>query len=175
MNKPELHPVWNVYDLYRTARLNVKYYKARLICLERLNFVTELILSISAPSSAITGLLFWDTQIGSEIWKILGIIAAFLAILRPLLKLTKKIKQFEEIITGYQALDHDLSVIKVSIEEKHNYDKSLQKDFKKALDRKKVLITKCPEQREYKKLINRCTLEVNQELPVDIFFIPRGD
>lgn len=173
MNNSASHPVWNVYDLYRTARLNVKYYSARLTCLERLNSVMELILSISAPSSAVAGLFFWDTSIGSVIWKILGIITAFTAVSKPLLKLTKKIKQFEEIITGYQVLEHDLSVIKISIEEKQSYDKSLQKEFKKTLDRKKILTTKCPEHREYKKLKNRCTSEVTQELPVDIFFIPK--
>ncbi|NQS90561.1 hypothetical protein HQ584_12325 [Patescibacteria group bacterium] len=173
MGKSSSHPAWNVYDLYRTARLNVKYYSARLTYLERLNFVMELILLISAPSSAVAGLFFWDTPIGSKIWKILGIIAAVVAVSKPLLKLTEKIKQFEETITGYQILEHDLSVIKISIEEKQSYDKSLQKEFKKALERKRVLVTKCPEHREYKKLKNRCTLEVSQELPVDIFFIPK--
>lgn len=173
MSNSASHPVWNVYDLYRTARLNVKYYSARLTYLERLNLRMELILGICAPSSVVAGLFFWDTPIGSEIWKILGIIAAVVAVSKPLLKLTGKIKQFEEIITGYQILEHDLFVIKISIEEKQSYDKSLQKEFKKALERKKVLVTKCPEHREYKKLKNRCTLEVNQELPVDIFFIPR--
>jgi hypothetical protein len=173
MAKSTSHPVWNVYDLYRTARLNVKYYKARSTCLKRINFLMELILSISAPSSIVAGLFFWDTTIGALIWKILGAIAAFVAVSKPLLNLTKKIEQFDEIITGYQVLEHDLSLLKISIDEKQSYDISLQKEFKKALERKKALITKYPEHREYKKLKNRCTSEVNQELPVDIFFIPR--
>jgi len=118
-------------------------------------------------------LFFWDTPVGSELWKILGIIAAVVAIIKPLLKLTKKIKQFEEVITRYRALEHDLTVIKILIEEKQSYDKALQEEFQKALEKKGALVAKCPEHKEYKKLKNRCTVEVNQELPPDTFFIPK--
>ena len=54
MGKNETHPVWNVYDRFRTTRLNVKYYSARLVCVKKINFIMELILAISI-SSEITG------------------------------------------------------------------------------------------------------------------------
>ena len=131
----------------------------------------ELILSITAPSSAVSGIFFWDTPIGSVVWKILGIIAAFVAILKPSLKLTKRIKEIEEVTTGYRALEHDLSVLKIHIEQKQNYDRALQKEFENALQKKGILKTKNPEHKEYKRLKTRCEAEVIEELPVEAFYI----
>jgi len=80
----EDHPVWEVYDLYRTARLNVKYYSELLHRTEIKNFLLDLILLCSAPTSAVAGLWFWETEIGHEVWKYFGVIAAFAAVLKPL-------------------------------------------------------------------------------------------
>ncbi len=98
------NPVWTVYDKLRTARLNVKYYSRRLEQIERENFWIELILLVTAPTSAIAGLWFWNTEYGSLAWKYLGVIAAVAAILKPLLALTKKIKDFESVVGGYRTL-----------------------------------------------------------------------
>lgn len=101
MNNRIEHPVWGVYDLYRTARLNVKYYAARMHRLEQINFWMELFIAVTAPSSAITGLWFWDTQIGGILWKSLGMVAAVAAILKPLVLLSKKMKEYNEVLSGY--------------------------------------------------------------------------
>ncbi|MCU7940440.1 MAG: hypothetical protein KZQ64_13665 [gamma proteobacterium symbiont of Bathyaustriella thionipta] len=85
-------PVWDVYDLYRSARLNAKYYSALLHQTEKRNFILEFILLLTAPSSAVAGLWFWDSLIGQEIWKYMGIVAAITAVLKPMLSLPKKMK-----------------------------------------------------------------------------------
>src|SRR5207245_5278482 len=86
------HAVWEVYDLRRTCRLNVKYYQRLGEKLATQNFRIELILAITAPSSAVAGLVFWQTQTGKIIWGMLGFVAAFLAVAKPLLHLTDKIQ-----------------------------------------------------------------------------------
>ena len=166
------HPVWTVYDRLRSARLNVKYYECRLQAIERVNFEIEMSLLASAPSSAIAGLWFWQTEDGKYVWQCMGVLAAIASIAKPLLGLTKKIKDYETVLSGYRTLEHDLAEIKGSIEQKQKYDPALQAEFKKVAEREKVLVAKNPETRESKRIKKRCEEEVRRELPVDGFYIP---
>ncbi len=167
------HPVWGVYDLYRTARLNYKYYSAKLNRTELVVFWMDLILLVTAPSSAIAGLWFWDNPTGEVLWKYLGSIAAIVAIIKPLLNITKKIKRYEELRSGYSSLEHDLQEIKELVFLKKRYDNKLQNDYKRALKRKGRLAKKEIDSTENKKLKRRCEKEVLEELPVDSFYIPK--
>jgi hypothetical protein len=172
MEKNANSPVWSVYDLFRTARLNVKYYSARVQQLERLHFAIELIIAISAPSSAIAGLWFWNTATGNIAWKTLAIVAAVAAVVKPLLMLQKKLAAYNEVLSAYRGLDQDLFQIKEMIAQRRKYDKKLQQDFIKALKRKGALATKDPEAKHSKRLIKKLMDEVNEELPADQFVVP---
>jgi hypothetical protein len=168
----EDHPVWTVYDKLRTARLNVKYYGCRLQSTERLNFSIELLILVAAPTSAVAGLWFWNTEYGKVIWQYMGVLAAIAAVVKPLLGLTKRIKDYENILSGYRMLDFDLMDIKRSIERKRKFDAALQTEFDKAIQRERQLIGKNPENLEKKRVLLRCQNEVLQELPPESFFIP---
>jgi len=169
----ETHPVWSVYDKYRTARLNVKYYSRRMELAERWNFALELVLLVTAPSSAVAGLWFWNADFGKIAWQYLGVIAAFAAVLKPFLALTKRIKEYESVLSGYRILEFDLMEIKSLIEQKQKYDAALQSEFKKALQRERTLVGKTPETRESQKIKSQCESEVLQELPASSFFVPQ--
>lgn len=169
------HPVSTVYNKLRTARLNVKYYCRRLQQTERLNFSCDLILLATAPTSAIAGLWFWTANYGQLAWQILGGIAAIVAVVKPLLLLTKKIKDFEGVVVGYRALEFDLMEIKSNVEQKRKYDVSMQTEFRKALQREKVLVGKTPESREKVDVKAKCEEEVRKELPDECFFIPEDN
>lgn len=170
--KKEDHPVWSVYDLYRTARLNVKYYAAKLHKVEVAALWMDLILLITAPSSTIAGLWFWEEPWGKIAWQYLGIVAAFVAVLKPFLSLTKKIKAYEELRSGYRGLEHDLHEIKEMVFQKHKYDSKIKEDFRKALRRKGLLVSKDPDSKEDKMLKRKCIEEVKRELPVESFYVP---
>jgi hypothetical protein len=127
----EDHPVWSVYDKLRSACLNVKYYSRRLQSLERWNFGLEFLIGATAPSSAIAALWFWNTEYGQPAWRYLAVIAAIAAVAKPLLNLTKRIKEYESILSGYRTLEYDLREISTLIEQKKKYDHALQTEFKK--------------------------------------------
>lgn len=166
------HPVWTVYDKLRSARLNAKYYSARLHQLERTNLALDYILLATAPSSAIAGLWFWNTDVGKNVWQYLGILAAIAALIKPPLNLTKRIKDYEAILVGYRTLEYDLLEIKTLVEQKGKYDQPLQLELRKAIQREKALIARTPETRENKRIKRNCENEVLQELPTDRFFVP---
>jgi len=165
--------VWGVYDLLRTARLNVKYYSARLAYFQRWNLFLEVVLAITAPSSAVAGLWFWKTSTGQLAWTTLGVVAAFAAVLKPLLQLDKKVGSYTETLAGYRALEHDLFKIKELVAQRQAYDQDLQSDFQKALDRKGALVSRDPEVATKEKLKQRLVAEVSKELPAADFFVPQ--
>lgn len=167
----ENHAVWTVYDKLRTACLNVKYYGKRLHALERQNFTMELLLAITS-SSTIAGLWLWQSDDGKKLWLALGTVTAFLAVVKPLLNLTKKIKDFESVLAGYRLLEYDLRELKAAIEQKSAYDNDLKDSFKKIGDRERVLVEKTPETSEKAALKAECEAEVLQEYPTDRFFVP---
>lgn len=176
MNNKKNHPVWQVYDEYRTARLNVKFYSYKLYRVSMINKTFEILLAISAPSSAVAGLWFWNYAYGQIAWKYLGILTAFVAVLKPIFSLQNSIKKYEEVLAGYQGLEYDLFKIKVQIENREVYDEELKSDYCKALDRKRELVIKEPEvsgDKSHKNLLERLQNEVNEELPASRFYIPK--
>lgn len=166
------HPVWDVYDLHRTARLNAKYYACRLNYLERSNFWMEFALAVSA-SSTITSLWLWTTPLGQVSWKVFGVATAVLSIAKPLLRLTDKIRRMEKVQCGYEALDHDLYRLGLHISQGKSYTPQLQKQFLEAVNRKGLLVRERVEIRERKRIKRRCEEEVTRELSVDRFYIPK--
>jgi len=167
------NPVWAVYDKLRTAFLNVRYYERRLQQTERLNFTLDIILAISAPSSAVAKLWVWDSNIGNIAWTILLIIAAFVSVAKPLLNLSKRIKNYETLVFGYRMLHFDLYEIKTSVETSKKYDKSLQLEFKKSLQREKTLIGNCQETHEDVAVKKQAENETLDRYPVESFFVPK--
>ncbi len=149
------HPVWDVYDLHRTVRLNAKYYAARLDNLERYNFWIEFALAVSA-SSTIASMWLWTTPLGQVFWSIFGVATAILSIAKPLLKLTDKILRMERVQCGYEALDHDLYRLGVHISQSGSYAPQLQKQFFEAVNRRGQLVRERVEVRESKALKRRC-------------------
>jgi len=172
MDSRKHHPVWTVYDKIRTARLNVKYYSRRLQVLERFSLILDLILAVAAPTSAVAGLWFWESELGRVTWQFLGIPAAMAAVLKPVLGLTKRIKDYENVLAGYRTLEFDLCHIKSLVEQKLAYTESMRARLEDALERERALVTKNPETRENSTIKRICEEEVLKELPPSCFLIP---
>ena len=91
------HPVWEVYNLLRTARLNCKYYSEKLHKVEKASTSMQIIIAASLPSSAVARLQIWTTGWGNYIWSGVLILASTLAFLQPFFKLSEKIKKYDSI------------------------------------------------------------------------------
>ena len=168
------HPVWDVYDEFRTARLNVSYYESKLKKLSKDNALTEYILAIST-SSSVAGLWFWENTIGGYVWKVLGALAIFLALGRPVLNLTDKIKNTSEILGAYKSLDHDFNKLKIKISQNKRYDKSMKEEFNTLLEKKGNIISKSTNESIDDELRKKCANQVKIELPAGSFYIPKEE
>jgi hypothetical protein len=166
------HPVWNIYDQLRTTRLNVLYYEEKLQFSERLQLFMQIILAATVPSSAIAGFEIWDFWLGKYAWEIFVSSSSLVAFIQPFLGLSKKIKQYDELATGYKVLFYDLQDIRQKIEEDKGYGNTHKKLFKVAKTRRTRLEVKETGIRLNKNLRKRCQTAVGLELPAKQFYIP---
>lgn len=169
LNKSNKNDVMDVYNEYRTARLNIFYYEDRLHWLRFWNFWIELLLAFTV-SSGFASLWIWNTAVGGYVWKILLAIASALAIAKPLLSLSEKIQQDSEVITKWRALHNDLQMLTYLISLKKRYDDDMQKQFLKLLGDKFAINE--PTDQQNLKLVGKYWEVVNNELPIENFFVP---
>lgn len=164
------NPVWDVYNLLRTVRLNEKYYNVKRDFLVKLNIFFEITLLVTAPGSALV--IVWETEIGKVILPYLAGLAAFLALLKPLISLTDKIRQHEEVYTGYRSLYQYINRIRFQINQDEKYGQTHKIGLNEALAKRYDLVNSEPKSKPDKKLIAKCQREVNKELPPENFYIP---
>jgi hypothetical protein len=93
-----------IYDTYRTALMNEKYYANRLTHLRKWNLTYEIFLALGT-SSVIAGWSLWkDTAFGGKFWSVFGGVVAVLVVLKPVLQIPKAIEDYSKLHTGYRAL-----------------------------------------------------------------------
>jgi hypothetical protein len=166
------HLIWEVYDNYRTARLNAKYYGARLVLFERLNTGSEIAMAVTAPGSVISGFWFLKTDTGLALWQIIAGCTAIIGLVKPFFRLTHRIKMYEQTLSGYRALEHDIYDVILQIMNDDGYSPAVKKMFEAARKKLKNLVTSSPEQKVDQKLVEKLTNEVIAELPTKSFYFP---
>jgi hypothetical protein len=170
-NSRKHSPVWNVYDEYRTARLNVRYREWQLDALQKKNFIIELIIAISVSSGA-AGLWFWQTNIGDIVWKSFVSVAALISIIKPLVKYPDQIKQKSELLSKWRLIDSQLKLLIIEIKDCKTYSRDLQDRFHALIKAEETIEENAPAEAVDDKLINKCFDRVNQELPLKGFYVP---
>lgn len=155
--------------------LNVKYYSYQLAKAKKKTFWIELILAASS-SASISGLWLFKDWIDGFLWKALGAIAAFLAVYKVTAKSSENIQKLEQRVTTYRAIAFDLQYITRNISDSKNYDAEMTAQFDAIMNRKRGFILSYEDPFTDKNLLDRCMDEVNRELPVGNFYVPKeGD
>jgi len=165
------HPIWGLYDEYRTARFSVRYYERQLKSLRLRNIMIESIIALSV-SSGIAGLWLWGTAVGGIVWKILVTIAAFLSVLKPLIKLSDQIQLKSEILTKWRLFEDALHQLIIEISQNKKYDEDIRNRFLTLMRSKSIIIRDEPSESVNLRLREECYEQVNLELPMDKFFVP---
>ncbi len=166
------NPVWEVYDLQRTCRLNFKYWSKKLVARRKWNFCLEYALAVTAPSSAVAGFVFWKTQNGEVVWSALTILTAFLGIAKPLLKLSDHVQMLQKIVTGYRAIEFQLEQLGNDLRRDGVYSPEMVQTFKRLQNQLQEVSRDEPVEEVDEVLRQQCFEAINRELPEDSFFIP---
>lgn len=166
--------VRDLYDSFRSAKFNFYYWGARLDAVRKRNLGIEIAIAVAAPGSAVATLTLWSHSWGKTIWAIVALIAAFLAVVKPILGLARRIETYQQVATSYRSLAIDLQEIVQGVRQRGLFDESLQHDFDIALKKLGRLTDNEPVESINEKLRRQMYDKVNREWPKDSFFVPEG-
>jgi hypothetical protein len=168
---PNVHAhLRELYRLYRTALMNEKYFGYRLQRVRALNTASEIALGISA-SAAISSWKFLTEGVGMHVWQVFGGISTFLAVIKPIIKLSKKIEIYSKLHVGYCGLYFDLKNLVHEVNTSRAFPQRLLKEEDAARQRYKNLELQIDELPN-KRLLRRCMEEVNRQIPADTLWTP---
>src|SRR5690348_8608401 len=123
------HPVWDVYDEFRTACYIVKAYSRRIHQQRRLKLWMDIMLAVFTPSSAVASFLFWNTQSGKIAWNMLIVSAYVIAISKPLLKFDEHIGCLLRSLSAYTHVFNQLEDLKTEISQRGSFEADLREGF----------------------------------------------
>ena len=78
----ENHPVWQVYDEFRSSRLTAYCLRESIARWKTINSIFESIVVVGSASS-VAGLSFLKTGAGADVWTVVGALAILLKVLKP--------------------------------------------------------------------------------------------
>ncbi len=178
MRKKNIHPVWQVYNLLRTASLNYKYYLRRLRRVRQINIWIDASIAIVTSSvvaawvAELAGLFEGQQRIGL-IWKITTGFAAVVSIVKPFLRLPEKIEALQAHATTYSGILAQLRSLSSRIHSEQDYAPEHKSQFYAILrDYESVDGALPPEEKPNMKLKEECESEVLKEYPMSVFFDP---
>lgn len=183
------HPVWEVYNLLRTVRLNELYYASKLRALKRRHFGLEVATAAAAPAAAaIAGLLGrsdakWLPDSAQAAiapymgwvlvaWIGLTLLASVLALVRPISRLSESIATVGGCHVEYRSIRTTLAELRSEIQHQRTYDAELKSWFRHARRQVTIACEHEPMDTTDTKLAKRLQEQVNHELPMDGFYEP---
>jgi len=126
----------------------------------------------TAPSSAIAGLVFWNTTYGKTVWSILICFTAFIAVAKPLLKLSDKLEKLQKVVTLYKSVEFQIEVLENDIQREDEYSTIIVNTYKNLANQVGEISKDEPIESVDQDLRKSCYKEVNEELPFTNFYEP---
>lgn len=162
--------LWQVYDAYRTALLNSKYYGHRLSSYKKWDKILNIAVAIGTPGG-IGSLAIWQTDVGGPIWLLTAAVISVLAAAKPFLNFTQSVERYSKLYTGHTTLYHDLRRLVLDIEAAKELSPDLLALFHYAQDRERELGPE-DDPKPISKLVDRYEKEVKNEVPIASLWIP---
>lgn len=162
--------VSQIYNWYRTARLNVLYYEESLRRWTRAVQIHDVLIALSGSTSPIA---FWQRStdpLYKQFWFYLTLISGLLAILKPIIKWEKKLTLFSELHTHYCDLYMDLKILSENIAADADLSSKNDSLFQHYRDSFKGLERKEPPQDDAK--VFRLQQKVNREINISKHWYP---
>ena len=162
--------LFQIYNWYKTARLNVLYYEESLRNWTRAVKVHDMLIAFSGASSPIA---FWQHSsqpVYRQMWFYLTLFSAISAILKPILRWENQVRLFAELETHYCDLYMDLKYLCEDISAAKDLSAKSNSLFEHHRDTFKVLERKEPPQDDKKVL--RLQRKVNDEININKCWFP---
>lgn len=161
-----------VYTLQCKSRMNTIYYERRLGQLQRHSFWMEIAIALAASGSSVGALLQANKSWGPEIWQALALVAAVVAIIRPIYAPGKKIETFTRQQQGYHANFFNLEKLAFRIRQEGHVTDEHRRRYDSLYDRYVQLSTE-DEPAPYERCLAYAQRRTEQELPPAQFWWPQ--
>lgn len=171
MTKDELRQrLIDLYNTYRTAALNRRYYGAKLTHYRAWNLAFEIALAVGT-SAAIGSWAIWRGESGQNIWAVMAALSTIIAVLKPILNLSKNIERYSKLFIGHGDACYDLERIVREVSASQTFDSDSLKRYRQILERHRKLAAD-DDPRPSKRLLKRCFDEVNLQIPPTSLWLP---
>lgn len=159
-----------LYDSYRTALLNRKYYAHRLLVYQRWNLILELAVAVGT-SGAIGAWAIWKQGVGRNAWAFLAGLAALIAVVKPIIQLPKRIERYSKLHVAYSELYQDIDRLVSEVKLEKLLTKEMCKSVRLAAERHYKLELE-DDPKPVKHWVQRFYDEVNREIPASTLWMP---
>jgi hypothetical protein len=159
----------HLYDMYRTALLNRKYYGHRLVKCRAIARWTDIGLALAAAST-VGAWAVWQTPLGQSAWQLIGALAVVLAVAKPFLNLPADTERYSRLFTSHGSIYSSLGRIVSDVERLHAFGPSAKLSYAAALERFDE-VCKEDDPAPSRRLLKRCFDEVKKELPPSRFWV----
>lgn len=160
----------DLYDAYRTALLNRKYYGCRLDSFRTRNKCFEALIAVGT-SSAIGAWAIWREGLGPTAWAILAGLATLLAVIKPFLGLAQGVERYTKLFVAHGDSFFDLDLLVKEARRSRHYTKDMDAAFRKTVDRSRQLAPE-DDPRPDERLLRQCFEEVKKEIPANQLWLP---
>ncbi|MGG5812083.1 hypothetical protein [Falsiroseomonas sp. CW058] len=160
-----------VYELQCTSRMNAIYYGRRLEALQKEAFIMEVTTAITASGSGVAALALWNQGAGQAAWQALALVAAIVAVVKPLRAPGKRIEVFTRQQQGYHANYFAMKKLAFSIRQAGLVTDDHRKRFDTVYDRHVQLNTE-DENSPDEEIRKSAQEAVRKELPPAEFWWP---
>lgn len=167
VNAPRLT---QIYDAYRSALLNKKYYGCQLDFYRKLNRSVEIVLAIATPST-VGGWAIWHTHTGQTIWAVLAAVVALVAALKPVFDWPKDIDRYSRLHAEHTVQFYTLKQLVEDIAIEKKITPEMERRFLDTRERHAQL-SRDDDVKPLKRLARRCEREVKAEIPADRLWVP---
>lgn len=161
-----------VYTLQCKSRMNAIYYERRLGQLQRHSFWMEIAIALAASGSGVGALLQTSRPWGPEIWQALALVAATVAIIRPIYAPGKKIETFTRQQQGYHANFFNLEKLAFGIRQEGHITDEHRRRHDTCYDRYVQLSTE-DEPAPHERCLAYAQRRTEQQLPPAQFWWPQ--
>lgn len=164
--------VYNLYTRYCDALYNRLYYSRRLKIIKGWNTSLEVLLAVGT-SSVIGSWALWGDEAGGTAWTILAGTAALLAVVKPVLQLTKQVERYTRLFTGYGDAFFDLDLLVSEVQSSEDYPPEIDGRLRDIQQRLKELATE-DDPIPSKELEAKLRGEVQRIRPKETFWWPKS-
>ena len=167
-----------IYTLMCRAGMNKEYYGVKLARSQLVSSWMDILIAIGATGSGLSALTIWNTEWGKPVWTtlwaVLSLVAAVLALAKPIVQFNKRIERFSRLFAGHSDIYTSLLVLSSRIKRKGTITDEMSSTFETA-EIRFMELSKEDDPSPSRRLLDRCQQTICSRHPAEKAWYPSTD